>query len=342
MFMTRDLLVRFVVSCLLGAPLALACRSVPVAAPCPTEGALAASPAGLPRVLPDPLTAADAQRLCRELAAAVAAARCSNPAQADAVFAPIELPEPTGPTVSVMFRGVRFLLPAREYRCIPGWDRGAKHFDLTLFDAARRELVLLSAAEGAPLLDAFAITGDERSPDPERLAYTERVFGHAPTLFEIESIAYGLRARDFACDPARLVGAVREAYALVLKPGLLVSDVRAFRGVGVPESHGVVGQTRDGRHDLQYSFRHGNSRGTLAVSAGDAVLVEETLALLPFAGDAKDLTEMVIRPLDPVCAAVVELAAEPSIKRARDLRARVSVQPGNEALVAALDFYLEE
>lgn len=238
------------------------------------------APGGLPRSLPDTLTEQGAAVLCKSMEQAVREAAAANQVVADTVFTPLPATQVTVPAQLVSYQGVHLPLPQRSYRCLLEYD-SHRGFDLLLFGPSRQLIILGRMMGGEPIKDLFARQGDSPN-DEEGTAFGKKLFGKVPSLYDIEDVAYSVRARDFRCSAASLVTAIRDAYALVLKTGgaRIKSGVRAHRDVGLKDSHLVAGEAEGGQQLLMYSYRHGETIYSLSVDTYDREYMAQVISLL--------------------------------------------------------------
>jgi len=300
---------------------------------------------GVPAVLPDPLTPESAERVCQQLHALMRRLRSDarTALVADTSFSEYPDAPVPGPVHLVPYAGVEVPIPARPWICGGSYDRHPGRWTLSLHIRGTKDVVLLGPMIGGePMRDVFAPAGVSVPAEPGREAYTRKLFGKAPSLFDLGLLAWGLRATDFRCDPADVYPAIRDALALtvIASASSYASDLVAYRGVGIADSWLVRGRRPSGRYALEHHWRREGAAYTLMAETADANLAKAFEALAGHMGEGS-AQGLDVKPLPGLCGPMVKLAASPTAQLARTLRARASEARRGD-LVRALDFYLED
>lgn len=277
----------------------------------------------IPGNLPEVITDQEARKVCQGMNRFFKKVEGDKPAQRRlaATYQPfVRSPGPEGPVHLIPYHGVYLPIPVRPYRIGLSYNSRKREFGLVFLLKKSKELISLYPMIGAePHYDIFHRRGEPLTD--RRKAYTRKLFGKYPNLFDIRDLGYRITPAGYSCTPKNLYTAIRNLFLFTMKSigGPMVRELRAHRGVGLAHSILSTGLDRRGYYILQYSYRHRDRYHTLDALLKGKENFQALRRLLPRIAAAPGARGLAVQPLPGQLGRLVRFAGKPTPREARAL-----------------------
>ncbi|MCA9522126.1 MAG: hypothetical protein KC609_14190 [Myxococcales bacterium] len=230
----------------------------------------------------------------------------------------------------VQYRRAWLPIPARPYRVGVLYRAPRREFSLVLrFVDGSGALIFDRMFGSKPLHNIFAMAPTRPATSDEK-AYTQRLFGRYPNLFDLRDLGFRVTPRSFRCDRTNLMRAIRDLVVLILKAvgGPPLDSLTVYQQVGFPRSILEVGRRKLGVAQVRYTFELAGNYYTL-----DALDRKQTLAslvrVLGLAGTTKSAV-LRAKKLPEAARRLIRFVNAPTKAEARRLLADLPTLKGVE------------
>lgn len=242
------------------------------------------------------------------------------------------------------FHGVYVPLPEADYRFSVDYSTHVGGFSLFyILPEQKGMLILTRLIDDKPMEDLFQIAGDTTPATEEAKAYTRRLFGKFPNLYDITLTAFTTPASSHQCDKEHLYPAIRDiiSYILIKTGGPVSQDLHAYRSIGLRDSILLTGRGAADTQHLRYVYQHqGRYYEFVAVLKGSPAYFSQLIGLIPhISGQQPELPLVATMPKS--AADLLDLVRDPSPAKAQALLEAGADASAPRPWVGALERYLK-
>jgi hypothetical protein len=234
-------------------------------------------------------------------------------------------------------------IPKADYHFSVDYSVPSGGFGLFNLIPGKSMLILSSMTGEEPIEDLFQLAGDTAPATEEAKAYTQRLFGKSPNLYDITLTAFSTPVSKHLCNKEHLYPAIRDviSYILVKTGGPVNQDLHAYRSVGLRDSILRTGKGAAETQYLRYLYQYqGRYFEFVAVVENSPDYFNHLIGLMPhISGQQPELplVEMMPKP----AMDLLDLVRNPSPEKARAMLKPVIGSDEPPLWTGALERYLE-